>query len=154
MGYCTLYGDAVGALAVIGDLTKTEVYAVGRWYNASRGQEIIPTAIFDKAPSAELRPGQKDEDSLPPYDQLDPVLEGLLASSAPTATASFPARSGGGSSPPNSNAASPRPPSSSAAYPSAPAGQSPSPAATACPRAGRKAGRAFFAGEGGTSCKK
>ena len=82
MGYCTLYGDAVGALAVIGDLTKTEVYAVGRWYNASRGQEIIPTAIFDKAPSAELRPGQKDEDSLPPYDQLDPVLEGLLASSA------------------------------------------------------------------------
>ena len=78
MGYCTLYGDSVGALAVIGDLTKTQVYAVGRWYNAHRGAEIIPDEIFTKAPSAELRPGQKDSDSLLPYDDLDPILEDLL----------------------------------------------------------------------------
>ena len=78
MGYCTLYGDSVGALAVIGDLTKTQVYAVGRWYNAHRGAEIIPDEIFTKAPSAELRPGQKDSDSLLPYEDLDPILEDLL----------------------------------------------------------------------------
>ena len=78
MGYCTLYGDSVGALAVIGDLTKTQVYAVGRWYNAHRGEEIIPDEIFTKAPSAELRPGQKDSDSLLPYEELDPILEDLL----------------------------------------------------------------------------
>lgn len=78
MGYCTLYGDAVGALAVIGDLTKTEVYALGRWLNAWKGRELIPESIFVKAPSAELRPGQKDTDSLPPYDELDPLLERLL----------------------------------------------------------------------------
>lgn len=83
MGYCTLYGDSVGALAVIGDLTKTQVYAVGRWYNAHRGQEIIPEDIFTKAPSAELRPGQKDSDSLLPYEELDPILEDLLLPSAP-----------------------------------------------------------------------
>ncbi|MBQ9453950.1 MAG: NAD+ synthase [Desulfovibrio sp.] len=76
VGYCTLYGDTVGALAVIGDLTKTQVYSVGRWYNAHVGH--IPEEIFDKAPSAELRPDQKDEDSLPPYDVLDPVLQDLL----------------------------------------------------------------------------
>ncbi|MDE5879972.1 MAG: NAD(+) synthase, partial [Desulfovibrio sp.] len=79
MGYCTLYGDAVGALAVIGDLTKTQVYALGRWLNAWKGRELIPEAIFVKAPSAELRPGQKDTDSLPPYEVLDPLLERLLA---------------------------------------------------------------------------
>ena len=78
MGYCTLYGDSVGALAVIGDLSKTQVYAVGRWYNAHRGAEIIPDEIFTKAPSAELRPGQKDSDSLLPYEDLDPILEDLL----------------------------------------------------------------------------
>ena len=79
MGYCTLYGDAVGALAVIGDITKTEVYALGRWLNAWMGRELIPEAVFTKAPSAELRPGQKDTDSLPPYDRLDPLLGRLLA---------------------------------------------------------------------------
>ncbi len=79
MGYCTLYGDAVGALAVIGDITKTEVYTLGRWLNAWQGRELIPEAVFTKAPSAELRPGQKDTDSLPPYDRLDPLLERLLA---------------------------------------------------------------------------
>jgi len=76
VGYCTLYGDMVGALAVIGDLVKTRVYAVCRWLNRER--EIIPPAIIDKPPSAELRPGQMDTDSLPPYETLDPILEAYV----------------------------------------------------------------------------
>ena len=76
VGYCTLYGDMVGALAVIGDLVKTRVYAVCRWLN--RDREIIPPAILEKPPSAELRPGQMDTDSLPPYDMLDPILEAYV----------------------------------------------------------------------------
>ncbi|WP_291440400.1 NAD+ synthase [Desulfovibrio sp.] len=89
MGYSTLYGDTVGALAVIGDLTKTQTYTVARWYNEYRQAEIIPQQVFDKAPSAELRPGQKDEDSLPPYGQLDPVLEELLLPGVSSATANI-----------------------------------------------------------------
>ena len=76
VGYCTLYGDMVGALAVIGDLVKTRVYAVCRWLN--RSGELIPQPILDKPPSAELRPGQKDTDSLPPYEVLDPILEAYV----------------------------------------------------------------------------
>jgi len=76
VGYCTLYGDMVGALAVIGDLVKTRVYAVCRWLN--RDHEVIPAAILDKPPSAELRPDQKDTDSLPPYEVLDPILEAYV----------------------------------------------------------------------------
>ena len=76
VGYCTLYGDMVGALAVIGDLVKTRVYAVCRWLN--RDQEVIPLAILEKPPSAELRPDQKDTDSLPPYEVLDPILEAYV----------------------------------------------------------------------------
>ena len=76
VGYCTLYGDMVGALAVIGDLVKTRVYAVCRWLN--RDREVIPHAILEKPPSAELRPDQKDTDSLPPYDVLDPILEAYV----------------------------------------------------------------------------
>ncbi len=76
VGYCTLYGDMVGALAVIGDLIKTRVYDVCRWLNRER--EVIPAAIIDKAPSAELRPDQRDTDSLPPYEVLDPILEGYV----------------------------------------------------------------------------
>lgn len=76
VGYCTLYGDMVGALAVIGDLVKTRVYALSRWVN--RDREIIPAAILEKPPSAELRPGQKDTDSLPPYEVLDPILEAYV----------------------------------------------------------------------------
>ena len=76
VGYCTLYGDMVGALAVIGDLVKTRVYAVCRWLN--RSGEVIPWAILEKPPSAELRPDQKDTDSLPPYEVLDPILEGYV----------------------------------------------------------------------------
>jgi len=76
VGYCTLYGDMVGALAVIGDLVKTRVYAVCRWLN--RNGEVIPRAILEKPPSAELRPNQKDTDSLPPYEVLDPILEAYV----------------------------------------------------------------------------
>jgi NAD+ synthetase len=76
VGYCTLYGDMVGALAVIGDLVKTRVYSVCRWIN--RSGEVIPAAILEKPPSAELRPDQKDTDSLPPYEILDPILEAYV----------------------------------------------------------------------------
>ena len=76
VGYCTLYGDMVGALAVIGDLVKTRVYAVCRWLN--RDRETIPPAVIEKPPSAELRPDQKDTDSLPPYEVLDPILEAYV----------------------------------------------------------------------------
>lgn len=78
MGYCTLYGDTAGALAVIGDLFKTEVYNLARWHCEQAGRQIIPQNIFDKAPSAELRPDQKDTDSLPPYEELDPELARML----------------------------------------------------------------------------
>ena len=76
VGYCTLYGDMVGALAVIGDLVKTRVYAICRWLNRER--EVIPWAILEKPPSAELCPDQKDTDSLPPYDVLDPIVEAYV----------------------------------------------------------------------------
>jgi len=76
VGYCTLYGDMVGALAVIGDLVKTRVYAICNWLN--RDQEKIPAAILTKPPSAELRPGQMDTDSLPPYEVLDPIVEAYV----------------------------------------------------------------------------
>ena len=75
-GYCTLYGDMVGALAVIGDVMKTKVYELSRY--ANRRGEIIPRATLTKAPSAELRPEQKDTDSLPAYEVLDPILEAYV----------------------------------------------------------------------------
>lgn len=78
MGYCTLYGDTVGAVSVIGDLTKTQVYKLGRWFCKKEGWQIIPDNIFTKEPTAELRPNQKDTDSLPPYDILDAQLEKLF----------------------------------------------------------------------------
>ena len=73
VGYCTLYGDMNGGLAVIADLPKMMVYRVANWRNRRRAD--IPEAIITKAPSAELRPDQKDQDSLPPYDLLDEILE-------------------------------------------------------------------------------
>lgn len=76
VGYCTLYGDMVGALAVIGDLVKTRVYVLSRYVN--RDREVIPRAILEKPPSAELRPGQLDTDSLPPYEILDPIVEAYV----------------------------------------------------------------------------
>jgi NAD+ synthase (glutamine-hydrolysing) len=78
VGYCTLYGDMAGGFAVLKDVTKTMVYALARFSNRQAGDERIPRAVIEKAPSAELRPGQKDSDSLPPYEELDPVLEAYV----------------------------------------------------------------------------
>jgi len=75
VGYCTLYGDMSGGLAVIADVPKTMVYRVARWLNATGGRAVIPEPILTKAPSAELRPDQTDQDSLPPYDVLDDILQ-------------------------------------------------------------------------------
>ena len=76
VGYCTLYGDMCGGLAVISDLPKTKVYSLARWIN--RKQEIIPEATITKPPSAELRPDQIDQDSLPDYEVLDDILESYI----------------------------------------------------------------------------
>ncbi len=73
VGYCTLYGDMSGGLAVISDIPKTMVYELARYIN--RKGVIIPKNIIDKPPSAELRPDQKDQDTLPPYDILDGILQ-------------------------------------------------------------------------------
>ncbi|MBI3832377.1 MAG: NAD+ synthase [Planctomycetes bacterium] len=75
VGYCTLYGDMSGGLGVIADVPKTMVYRVSNWLNKSRGKQIIPELCITKAPSAELRPNQKDQDSLPEYDLLDQIVE-------------------------------------------------------------------------------
>jgi NAD+ synthase (glutamine-hydrolysing) len=75
VGYATLYGDMAGGFAVIKDVFKTMVYRVSRRYNESRGRDVIPARVLTKPPSAELRPGQKDSDSLPEYDLLDPILK-------------------------------------------------------------------------------
>lgn len=75
VGYCTLYGDTNGGLAVLGDVLKTEVRQIARQINESAGREIIPTKIIDKQPSAELAPNQFDQDSLPPYELMDPILQ-------------------------------------------------------------------------------
>ncbi len=76
MGYCTLYGDMCGGLSVISDVIKTQVYTLSRWIN--RNREIIPVSTIDKPPSAELKPNQKDTDSLPDYDIVDKVLQGYI----------------------------------------------------------------------------
>jgi NAD+ synthase (glutamine-hydrolysing) len=73
-GYCTLYGDMSGGYAVIKDILKTNVYALSEYVNARAGRDLIPRSIIKRAPSAELRPGQKDQDSLPPYPVLDELL--------------------------------------------------------------------------------
>jgi NAD+ synthetase len=78
VGYCTLYGDTNGGLGLIGDLYKTEVFALARHLNQAAGREVIPLAIIEKPPSAELAPDQKDTDSLPPYEMLDEVLKHLI----------------------------------------------------------------------------
>ena len=76
VGYCTLYGDMNGGLAVIADVPKTRVFALCRWLN--RHQEVIPTNVINKPPSAELKPGQLDQDSLPAYEILDDILERII----------------------------------------------------------------------------
>ena len=74
-GYSTLYGDMAGGFAVLKDVPKTLVYELSRWRNAHGGAQVIPENVLTKPPSAELRPNQKDEDSLPPYEVLDPILQ-------------------------------------------------------------------------------
>jgi NAD+ synthase (glutamine-hydrolysing) len=74
VGYCTLYGDMCGGLALISDVPKTTVWALSRWINQKSGREIIPRSSIEKVPSAELRPNQTDQDSLPPYEILDAIL--------------------------------------------------------------------------------
>lgn len=76
VGYCTLYGDMCGGLAVLSDVPKTMVYRLARWVN--RDKEIIPASSISKPPSAELRPGQTDQDTLPPYDILDAILDAYV----------------------------------------------------------------------------
>jgi NAD+ synthase (glutamine-hydrolysing) len=78
VGYCTLYGDMAGGFAVLADVLKRDVYALSRLINDREGREAIPQHIIDKAPSAELAPGQFDQNELPPYDVLDGILEGLI----------------------------------------------------------------------------
>ena len=78
VGYFTIYGDSVGGYAVIKDVLKTEVYALCRYVNQRAGRELIPEAVITKPPSAELRPDQRDDQSLPPYEVLDPILEAYV----------------------------------------------------------------------------
>jgi NAD+ synthetase len=76
VGYCTLYGDMCGALAPLADVFKTDIYKIARWVN--RDRKIIPPASISKPPSAELRPDQTDQDSLPPYEILDQILDAYV----------------------------------------------------------------------------
>ncbi|MCR4438621.1 MAG: NAD+ synthase [bacterium] len=78
VGYCTIYGDMVGGFAVLKDVPKTLVYRLAHHVNARSGREVIPRSVIERAPTAELRPNQKDEDSLPPYRVLDPILEAYV----------------------------------------------------------------------------
>lgn len=78
VGYSTLYGDTAGGFAVIKDVYKTLLYDLCRWRNEMAGSEVIPVSVIDKAPSAELRPDQRDDQSLPSYDVLDSILEGYV----------------------------------------------------------------------------
>jgi NAD+ synthase (glutamine-hydrolysing) len=77
-GYCTLYGDMAGGFAVIKDVPKTLVYKISEYYNKLCGKKIIPQSVLDRPPSAELRPDQKDQDTLPPYELLDPIIQGYI----------------------------------------------------------------------------
>jgi NAD+ synthase (glutamine-hydrolysing) len=78
VGYCTLYGDMAGGFAVIKDVPKTMVYSLAHWRNARDDRPVIPESIIRRAPSAELRPNQTDQDTLPPYEVLDPILEAYV----------------------------------------------------------------------------
>ena len=78
VGYSTLYGDTVGAYAPIKDVYKTVVYELARWRNERDGSPVVPISILEKAPSAELRPNQRDDESLPRYEYLDPLLEAYI----------------------------------------------------------------------------
>jgi len=83
MGYCTLYGDMAGGFALLKDVFKTQVYEIARYLNYKHGKDVIPEGIIEREPTAELRPGQLDTDSLPPYFILDPVLEAYIEGCMP-----------------------------------------------------------------------
>ena len=78
VGYCTLYGDMTGGFAVIKDVPKTMVYRLARYFNERAGREVIPRSVLERPPSAELAPDQEDQDALPPYDELDPILQAYV----------------------------------------------------------------------------
>lgn len=78
VGYTTLYGDMAGGLAAISDVPKTMVYDLSRYVNSKAGRELIPRRVLERAPTAELRPGQRDQDDLPPYEMLDPILKAYI----------------------------------------------------------------------------
>jgi NAD+ synthase (glutamine-hydrolysing) len=78
VGYATLYGDMVGGFALLKDVFKTDVFRLARHLNERAGRELVPASTIERAPSAELRDAQLDEDSLPPYPELDPVLEAYV----------------------------------------------------------------------------
>src|SRR5207244_10315707 len=78
VGYATLYGDMAGGFAVIKDVPKTLVYELARWRNAREADPVIPKRVFTRPPTAELRPNQTDQDSLPPYEVLDPIIRGYV----------------------------------------------------------------------------
>jgi NAD+ synthase (glutamine-hydrolysing) len=78
VGYATLYGDMAGGFAVLKDVFKNDVYKLTRWRNQKEGRDLVPASVLERAPSAELREEQRDEDSLPPYDVLDPILEAYV----------------------------------------------------------------------------
>ncbi len=84
-GYCTLYGDMAGGYAVLRDVPKTLVYQLARYKNRSAGRDVIPQSVIDKVPSAELKPDQKDSDTLPPYEVLDPILKEYVEEDRPVA---------------------------------------------------------------------
>jgi NAD+ synthase (glutamine-hydrolysing) len=78
VGYSTLYGDMVGGFSLLKDVFKTDVFRLARYLNERAGRELVPASTIERAPSAELRPDQRDEDSIPAYDALDPVLEAYV----------------------------------------------------------------------------
>ena len=78
VGYATLYGDMAGGFAVLKDVYKGRVYELVRWRNEQAGRELVPASVLDRPPSAELRHEQRDDESLPPYDVLDAILEGYI----------------------------------------------------------------------------
>jgi len=78
VGYATLYGDMAGGFAVIKDIFKLLVYRLVAWRNEQAGKELVPSSVLERPPSAELRPDQLDEDSLPPYETLDRILEAYV----------------------------------------------------------------------------
>ena len=85
VGYCTLYGDMAGGFAPLRDVSKTWVYRLSSWRNMDAGKEVIPEATIERPPTAELRPDQKDSDSLPEYEVLDPILLGYVEEDLPPA---------------------------------------------------------------------